>query len=119
MATRDTFRVDHDDYPIFSRQSSLAMNGGDTYQLGIDETLAAYVSDTAALIAEFDGTSTASTTDAEYIVPDHVIYLDKSGRPCSWLVNAFWRDFAAPGAKILCACCGRQQPSTRIQRLPH
>ncbi|MBO4812899.1 hypothetical protein J5491_02000 [Candidatus Saccharibacteria bacterium] len=26
--------------------------------------------------------------------PDEIIYLDKSGRPVSWLVNTFWEDFA-------------------------
>ena len=76
------------------------MKGSDTYQLGIDETLAAYVSDTAGLIAEFDGTSTASESDAGYIVPDHVVYLDKSGRPCSWFVSAFWKIFAKPDTKV-------------------
>lgn len=90
--------VDSYRYPIFTRQATLSMADGATYLLGIDETLAAYVSDTAGLIAELDGTSRFYEEDPKRFVPDHVIYLDKSGRPCSWLVAMFWRDFAAVGA---------------------
>ena len=90
--------IDEHSYPIFSRQATLSMTDGATYLLGIDETLAAYVSDTAGLIAELDGTSRLYSEDPGRFVPDHVIYLDKSGRPCSWLVSMFWRDFAATGA---------------------
>ena len=86
-------------YPIFSRQATLSMSDGITYQLGIDETLAAYVSDTAGLIAEFDGTSRYYEAGPDRFVPDHIIYLDKSGRPCSWLVSMFWRVFATGKAQ--------------------
>lgn len=31
--------------------------------------------------------------------PDVVVWLDKSARPVSWFVDAFWEQFAKPGAK--------------------
>lgn len=74
------------------------MDDGCTYQLGIDETLSAYISDTAGLIAELDGTSALYETDTGRFVPQHVIYLDKSRRPCSWLAKMFWRYFAETNA---------------------
>ena len=102
IANRDNgkhrFSVESSAYPIFSRQATLSMDDNVTYLLGIDETLAAYVSDTAGLIAELDGTSKLYLYDPGHFIPDHVTYLDKSGRPCSWLVSMFWRVFATPWA---------------------
>ncbi len=48
---------------------------------------------------------------------DHVVYLDKSARPVSWLVNMFWNDFAAEdlnGNKI----CRPKHSYVNIDRSP-
>ena len=57
-------------------------------RLSIDETLGRMVSSTANTIATICGEKTG--------IPkaDHVIYLDKSARPVSWLVDEFWDVFS-------------------------
>ncbi len=92
----DRFRVDPADYPIFSQQYELDSRWGNNtphYQ-NIDKTLSRYVTQTANLISTLDGTSTEYTKNPELPIPDHVIYLDKSARPVSWLVNTFWSTFS-------------------------
>jgi hypothetical protein len=58
---------------------------------------------TSDIILALDGTDSERTKvigDAELArqAPDRVIWMDKSARPVSWLVDAFWDDFAADGA---------------------
>ncbi len=108
----EQFQVDPNDYPIFSRQT-IKEFGGDTRsrinrlspkiqetKLGIDETLGLYVRDTADLITVINGEGNAKAAINEQGEKvknppiDHVIYLDKSARPVSWLVNTFWGEFS-------------------------
>lgn len=92
----DRFRVNPADYPIFSHQYELDSRWGNNtphYQ-NIDKTLSRYVTQTANLISTLDGTSTEYTENPQLPIPDHVIYLDKSARPVSWLVNTFWPTFS-------------------------
>lgn len=94
-STADKFRVNPDDYPIFKHQSELDEHWGNNtpHYWNIDKTLRHFVTDTADLISVIDGTAERSRGD---ILPpiDHVIYLDKSARPVSWLVHTFWQDFS-------------------------
>lgn len=92
----DRFRVDVNDFPIFSEQVSLNERWGDNTPVhwNIDKTLSTFVTNTASLIAEIDGSSINYQENAELTRPDHIIYLDKSARPVSWLVNTFWEDFS-------------------------
>lgn len=95
-APSERFRVDPANYPIFSRQAELDERWGNDkyYTWNIDKTLSHFVTKTANLIATIDGTSTEYDDNPERTPPDHVIYLDKSARPVSWLVNTFWSDFS-------------------------
>lgn len=95
----DKFRVKAEDYPIFQRQMQLSPYWGDGKEIrwNIDKTVSKYVTDTANLIAVMDGTAELYQDDPERAKPDHVIYLDKSARPVSWLVNTFWKDFSEEG----------------------
>lgn len=92
----ERFRVDPDDYPIFRQQAQLAEKWGDNTAetWGIDQTVSKYVTSTANLIAKMDGTAVEYQQHPDLPKPDHVIYLDKSARPVSWLVNTFWKDFS-------------------------
>lgn len=88
----DRFHVDPQDYPLFCQQYELDNRWGNNtpkYQ-NIDKTLSRYVTQAANLISTLDGTSTEYSENPKLAVPDHVIYLDKSARPVSWLVNTFW-----------------------------
>ena len=84
------FHVDREDFPIFSRQSKLVPRGGElvSEELSIDETLGRMVGSTAETIETILGESDKKTPRA-----DHVIYLDKSARPVSWIVDEFWKEF--------------------------
>ena len=95
-APADRFRVDPAEYPIFRQQTELDEHWGNNqaHRLNIDQTLNTYITDTAELIATLDGTSTEYTENHEAVPPDFVIYLDKSARPVSWLVNAMWDTFS-------------------------
>lgn len=92
----DRFRVNADDYPIFQQQTELSPNWGDntTHRWNIDKTLGEYIKSTANLISTLDGTSAEYERHPDLPIPDHVIYLDKSARPVSWLINTFWQDFS-------------------------
>ncbi len=94
ISPADRFRVNPEDYPIFNRQTSLDEHWGNntSHRWNIGKTLSRFVTETASLIANLDGTSTESADGLP--TPDHVIYLDKSARPVSWLVNIFWDDFS-------------------------
>lgn len=92
----ERFRVNPADYPIFCQQASLdplwSVNA--SYRWNIDRTLSTFVTDTAELIATIDGSSTEYELKPDLPKPDFLIYLDKSARPVSWLVNTFWNDFS-------------------------
>lgn len=92
----DRFKVDAEDYDVFTRQASMSPIWGDNHQetWGIDKTLSHFVSETAGLISVMDGTAQKYEQDSQLEKPDHVIYLDKSARPVSWMVNKFWTDFS-------------------------
>lgn len=76
------FRVNPDRFPILRDQAI------SNERIGIDETLSILVKDTADTIARLTG-----ETDPPTPKFDAVIYLDKSARPVSWLVNELWDDF--------------------------
>lgn len=87
----DSLKVEQDDYPIFSQQAGNRQNEFtgkfEERTLSIDETMSRMVGSTALVIATLVG-------EKENVPPaDVVIYLDKSARPVSWLVDAFWDDF--------------------------
>jgi len=76
------FRVNPDRFPILCDQAI------SNERIGIDETLSIMVQDTADTIACLTG-----ETDPPARKSDAVVYLDKSARPVSWLVNEMWDDF--------------------------
>lgn len=84
------FHVDEKDFPVFSRQARLVPHGSElvSEELGIDETLGKMVGSTAETIEVLLGEH-----DKKIPRADHVIYLDKSARPVSWLVDEFWEEF--------------------------
>lgn len=69
-------------------------------RININENIIHYVQDTALLISVIDGRVGAGKTYGSGAGEPygHVIYLDKSARPVSWLVNLFWEEFAAKDA---------------------
>lgn len=92
----ERFRVDVKDYPLLSQQWEHSQNFGDNSinRFNIDRTASTYVTETARLIAEMDGSAKEYQENGELEKPDHIIYLDKSARPVSWFVNEFWQDFS-------------------------
>ncbi len=88
-------RIGHlnpDDYPILSKQNSkISAKSEERYEWGIDLSASEYVTDTANLIAIIDGTAESRKGEPK---TEHVIYLDKSARPVSWLTNVFWDTFS-------------------------
>lgn len=78
------FNVNPDAFPIFRDQVDNL-----TETLDINETLARFVTRTADTIALLSGEDNTHARPS-----DAVIYLDKSARPVSWLVNEFWNDFS-------------------------
>ena len=85
--TADDFKVDPEDYPIFDRQG-VKVTETESERWNIDHTLSEYVKFTYDTIRAMDGSNEK--------IPkiDAVIYLDKSARPVSKLVEAFWNNFA-------------------------
>ncbi len=87
------YHVNPDDFTIFSRQSELGPKWGDKAKtLPLDETMGRFVTATADAIAVIAGEDCGFRGE-KIPAADHVIYLDKSARPVSWLVNTFWDDF--------------------------
>lgn len=76
------FKVNPDRFPILRDQAI------SNETLKIDETLSLLVQDAADTVAILTGETDPPTRRA-----DAVIYLDKSARPVSWLVNEMWEDF--------------------------
>ena len=77
------------EYPVLSRQTHFVIRDGKITSevIGINENIMHYVQDTALLISRIDGSVNGETTTSDAF--DHVVYLDKSARPVSWLVNLF------------------------------
>ena len=82
------YHVNPDDFPIFRTQGEKKVYGGPSLEQNLDATMSRYVTNTADTIATIAGESQEG--GPKY---DHIIYLDKSARPVSWLVNTFWGDF--------------------------
>lgn len=105
MSFADKFRVNVKDYPIFSQQVELSLlaSNDDPVSWNIDRVASEYVTRTANIIAIIDGSAEVSQKEERKHI-DHVIYLDKSARPVSWIVDAFWEDFSEkelPGKSFL------------------
>ena len=83
------------EFPVLSKQTHKVLRDRSIVneQININDNIINYVQDTALLISEIDG---SLKSEAPY---DHVVYLDKSARPVSWLVNMFWDDFSASDAE--------------------
>lgn len=70
-----------------------------------DYVLEKYVQSTDKIIGELDGSIAAreilDSEDPERSAtkPDTVVWLDKSARPVSWFVDAFWEQYAKPGVE--------------------
>jgi len=86
-----------EEYPLLRQQTHKLMRDGrmTSEVIPINENLIHYVQDTALLISIIDGTVAIDGNPGGGIPYDHVVYLDKSARPVSWLVNLFWDEFAA------------------------
>ncbi len=78
------FNVNPDRFPILRDQAIKTSNK----VLDINETLSILVQDTADTIAVLAGEAQGHQRPS-----DAAIYLDKSARPVSWLVNEMWEDF--------------------------
>lgn len=88
------YHLDEKDFPIFSQQGELGDKWGEgAHRLSINETAGRFVKFTADTIAVIAGEDVKGSEDERLPAADHVIYLDKSARPVSWLVNVFWDDF--------------------------
>ena len=84
------FHVNPADFAIFSKQAEMGENWGDRAEvLPLDETMGRFVKATADCIAVLAGEDNKQKMPAA----DHIIYLDKSARPVSWLNNVFWDAF--------------------------
>ena len=78
------------EFPVLAEQTHKVLRNGKIVneRININENIIHYIKETARLISIIDGRLNSG-------VPfDHIVYLDKSARPVSWLVNMFWNDFA-------------------------
>ena len=84
-----------EDFPVLMEQTHKILRDKKIIneRININENIIHYVTDTARLISEIDG---RLGNGKAY---DHVVYLDKSARPVSFLVNMFWNDFAAKNSE--------------------
>ncbi len=91
------YSADPNDFPLFSLQTEHTRYGGEEtrVQRPLDATLSEYVTRAAGLVKTLAGDAYAMSGAEKLPAADHVIYLDKSARPVSWLVDEFWQDFAS------------------------
>ena len=84
-----------EEFPVLKEQTHKVLRNGTIVneRININENIINYVQDTALLISVIDGSLSG---EEPY---DHVVYLDKSARPVSWLINMFWDDFATHDQK--------------------
>lgn len=92
----EDFGVKAEDYPIFDRQGTYGDTGDECIRWNIDKTLSQYLTFTANTIGVLDGRHEDQHRGQYKGLPrmDEVIYLDKSARPVSKFVEAFWQEFA-------------------------
>jgi hypothetical protein len=74
---KERFSVDSDKYSILRYQQD-----ADGNTMEINETATKYISNTARMIAEADGSSEKEGS----FKPDTILFLDKSARPVSWFM---------------------------------
>ena len=79
-----------EEFPVLAEQTHKVLRDGRiiSKKININDNIIHYIKNTARLISMIDGRLNSG------IPYDHVIYLDKSARPVSWLVNMFWNDLA-------------------------
>ena len=79
-----------DEFPVLKKQTHQIIidDQKQSATININENIVHYIQETALLISVIDGSLNDTTPF------DHVIYLDKSARPVSWLVNMLWDEFA-------------------------
>lgn len=83
------YHVNPKDFTLFATQKESGPNWGDKeVPLPLNDALARHIQSTADIIAQLSG------EDKDLPPADHVVYLDKSARPVSWLANVFWKDFS-------------------------
>ncbi len=91
-APEANYNVLNADHPVFGRRG--VWDGDYTREL--------YIRSTDHMIGVLDGTiaerEVVDPACGPVKRPDVVIWLDKSARPCSWFVVAFWDQFATPDA---------------------
>ena len=91
-----------EEFPVLAEQTHKVLRDGKPVneRININDNIIHYVRDTALLISVIDGRISANDDRKGTGIPyDHVIYLDKSARPVSWLVNMFWEDLASKDAE--------------------
>jgi len=83
------------EFPILAKQTHKIIRDRKMVneRININENLIHYLKDTALLISVIAGSVPANAKGLSEVY-DHVVYLDKSARPVSWLVNMFWDEFA-------------------------
>ncbi|HOR02150.1 MAG TPA: hypothetical protein PKZ92_02725 [Candidatus Woesebacteria bacterium] len=97
---RGVFRADARNYSFLSRHLTAEP---DKWR-DMTDVASEYISRTRKIIEVLDGTESKRDIvdrDEEAVplgVPDVVIYLDKSARPVSWLVDKFWSEMADKNA---------------------
>ena len=91
----DKYAHSPEDFPILMEQTHKILRDRKIIneRINVNENIIHYVTDTARLISEIDGRLGGGKAY------DHIIYLDKSARPVSFLVNLFWNDFAAKNSQ--------------------
>lgn len=86
----DRFKLNKDNYYLLKEQAgnrlSKFSNKMEIMTLNLEESASLMVGSTAETISFLSGEEGAPAAD-------EVIYLDKSARPVSWLVDEFWGDF--------------------------
>ena len=87
---KERFSIDSIYYSILPYQQD---SEGNTME--INENATKYISNTARMIAEADGSSEKEGS----FKPDTILFLDKSARPVSWFVQRFWKDLAVKDSK--------------------
>ena len=100
---RKQFHDDADNYELLRGERQLVRN--ETGAWDTDFTLERYTAATDRMIGILDGSIEArSITDPDNpekaaTKPDSVIWLDKSARPVSWLVDGLWEQYAESDAE--------------------
>ena len=105
-----------EDYKVLKEQAKWDSEAGGNVQMNLDDIGTEYIRNAAGLIAVMDGSAERyfrsdrlirdGEEDVEHLKnfekppkPDHVLHLDKSERPGSWLINLLWKDLAVEGSK--------------------